>query len=103
VPRGWVSWVLPGLQQLLAQMRVDGGIGRAARRAGERDGRRAQPLAPDEQLGRRADEGGVAAARAVDEARTEAGAQHAEDRGRIVRRGRMDRNLAREHDLLEGT
>ena len=51
--------------------------------------------------GRGADERGVAAAGAVDVAGREAGAQHAEHRGAVVRRGRVDGDLAGEHDLLE--
>ena len=48
--------VLVGAQQLLAEVVVDGGIGAAARRAGEREGARAQAVAADEQLGAGGDE-----------------------------------------------
>ena len=82
-------------------MGVDGRVGGAAGRPRQRHGRGAQPLAPDEQLRRRADERGVAAAGAVDEARLEAGPQHAEHGRRVVRRRRVHGHLAREHDLLE--
>ena len=52
--------VLGRLQQLLAEVRVDRGIGGPARRSGERDRRRPQALAPHQQLRRGADERRVA-------------------------------------------
>ena len=63
--------------------------------------RRAQPLAPHQQLRRGGHERAVAAAGAEHEAGAEGGAQDPERRGRVVRRGRVDRDLAGEHDLLE--
>ena len=78
--------VLGRAQELLAEVVVDGGVGAAARRAGERERRRAQALAADEQLGAGGDERGVAAAGAEDVAARERLAQHAEDRGGVVRR-----------------
>ena len=93
--------VLGRAEQLLAEVVVDGRVGRAADRAGERDGRRAQPLAAHEQLRRGGHERAVAAAGAEHEAGAEGGAQHPEGRGRVVRRGRVDGDLAGEHDLLE--
>ena len=89
-------------EQLLAEVGVDGGVGGAARGAGERDRGGAQALAADEQLGRGADEGALAAADAVDVAGVEARAEHAEDGRRVVRAGRVHGDLAGEHDLLEG-
>ena len=85
-------------EQLLAEVGVDGRVGRAAGRAGERDRRGAQALAAHQQLRRGADEGAVAAADAVDVAGVEARAQDAEDRRRVVRRrarGRRPRGRAR--------
>ena len=78
--------------------------GSAERRVepGERDGRGAQPLAAHEQLRRGGDERGVAAADAEDVAGGEPRAQHAERRRGVVRGRRVDGDLAREHDLLEG-
>ena len=60
-----------------------------------------RPVAAHQQLGRGADERGVAAAGAVDVAGREARAQDAEDRGGVVRRRRVHGDLAGEHDLLE--
>ena len=93
--------VLVAAQQLLAEVVVDGGIGGAAGGAGERDGLGALAVAADQQLGRGGDERRVAAAGAEDVTGLEAAAQHAEDRRRVVGRGRLDGDLAREHDLLE--
>ena len=58
--------VLVGAQQLLAEVVVDGGVGGAAGRAGQRDGLRAVAVAADQQLRRGGDEGRVAAAGAED-------------------------------------
>ena len=93
--------VLVGAQQLLAEVVVDRRVGRAARRAGQRDRRGPLALAAHQQLRRGGDERGVAAAGAEHEAGAERGAQHAEDGGGVVRRRRVDGDLAREHDLLE--
>ena len=93
--------VLVGAQELLPEVIVDGRVRAAAGGAGERDGLGAVAVAADQQLGRRGDERGVAAAGAEDVARLEARPQHAEHRSGIVRRRRLNRDLARQHDLLE--
>ena len=93
--------VLLRAHQLLAEVVVDRRVGGAAGRAGERDGRGAQALAAHEQLRRRGDERGVAAARAEHVAGLESGAQDAEDRCRVVVGRRVHRDLAGEHDLPE--
>ena len=95
--------VLGRAQQLLAEVVIDGRVGRAADRAGKGNGLGAGAVAADEQLGRRGDERGVAAADAEDEAVTEGGAQDAEHRRRVVCGARVNGNLAGEHDLLELT
>ena len=46
-------------QQLLAEVIVDGRVGAAARRPGERERAHAMPLAPHEQLGAGRHEGGL--------------------------------------------
>ena len=93
--------VLGRAEQLLAEVVVDRGVGRAADRARERDRGGAQALAAHEQLGRGGDERALAAAGAEDEAGAERRAQDAEHGGGVVRRRRVDGDLAREHDLLE--
>ena len=93
---------LPDCSSCSPRCSVDRRVGRAPGGAGERDRRGAQALAPHEQLGRGADEGGAAAPGAVHEAHAEARAEHAEHRGRVVRRRRVDGDLAGEDDLLEG-
>ena len=69
-------------QQPLAEVVVDGGVGAAPDRPGERDGLTPQPAAAQQQLGRGADEGRLAASGRVDEAAREGLAQHAVDRRR---------------------
>ena len=88
-------------EQLLAEVVVDGRVGRAA--GGARRGRRwgALAVAADEQLGRGGDERGLAAAGAEHEAGLERRAQDAEHGGGVVRRRRVDGDLARERDLFE--
>ena len=71
-------------QQPLAEVVVDGRVGAAARRAGQRERRGPQALAADQQLGAGGDERAVAAADAEDVAGREGLAQDAEDRGRVV-------------------
>ena len=93
--------VLVGAQELLAEVVVDGGVGGAAGGAGQGDGLGAVAVAADQQLGRGGDEGGVAAAGAEDVTGLEARAQDAEDGGGVVRRRRVDGDLAGEDDLLE--
>ena len=70
--------VLVAVQELLAEVRVDGRVGAAARRSGKRQRARAQALTADQQLRTGADEGGVAAADGVDERRRERPAQQPE-------------------------
>ena len=66
------------------------------------DGLGAVAVAADQQFGRGGDEGGVAAAGAEDVTGVKARAEDAEDRGGVVRRGRVDGDLAGEDDLFEG-
>ena len=65
-------------QQLLAEVVVDGRVGAAPRRAGERERAHALALAAHEQLGAGGDQRRLAAPDAEDEARRELLAQHAE-------------------------
>ncbi len=67
-------------QQLLAEVRVDGGVGAAAHRGGEREGRDALALPAHEQLGARGDQDVLAAPDAEHEAGRELVAQHAQHR-----------------------
>ena len=73
-------------QQLLAEVVVDGRVGAAAGRAGERERAHAVALAAHQQLGAGGDQRRVAAPDAEHEARRELLAQHAEHRRRVVRR-----------------
>jgi hypothetical protein len=93
--------VLGRLEQLLAEVGVDGGVGAAARRAGQGHRARPQPVAAHEQLGAGGDERRVAAAGAEDEARRERLAQDAEHGSGVVRARRVDLDLAGEHDLVQ--
>ena len=93
--------ILDAAQQPLAEVVVDGRVGAAPRRAGERDACSPQALAAREQLGRGADERRLAAADGEHEAAAERLAQDAEHRRGVMRRGRVHVDLAREHDLLE--
>ena len=93
--------VLVGAQQLLAEVVVDGGVGAAPRRAGQRERPGAQAVAADEQLGAGGDERALPAPGAEGEARREGLAQDAEHRRRVVRARRVDLHLAREDDLVQ--
>ena len=93
--------VLGRAEQLLAEVVVDRRVGGAADRARERDRGDAQALAAHEQLGRGGDERALAAAGAEDEAGAERGAEDAEHRRGVVCAGRVDGDLARQHDLVE--
>ncbi len=84
-------------------MVVDGRVGAAPGRAGERDGLRALAVAANEQLGAGADEGELGRADAPAVTAREHLAQRAEDGSRVVRGRRMRAHLAGEHDLLEVT
>ena len=90
-----------GLQQLLAEVVVDRGVGRAARRAGQRDGRGALALAAHEQLRPGGDERGVAACprRRRSRSRSRRAARRTPPRRRARRRVHGD--LAGQADLLE--
>src|SRR6266511_6052285 len=93
--------VLVAVKELLAEVVVDGGIGAAPRRPGERDGRRDRPAAAYQQLGARADERRLGRSDGETEAGREQLAQGAVNGGRVVRRRRLDEDLTREHDLLK--
>ena len=93
--------VLARPQQPLAEVRVDGRVGAARRRAGQRERRGPHPLAADQQLGARGDERAVATTDAEDEAGREALAQDAEDRGGVVVARRVHLHFAGEHDLVQ--
>ena len=86
--------VLVAAQQLLAEVIVDGGVGAAPGRAGQRDRRGAGAAAADEQLGLAP----MKSASGVPTAEAEAGgellAQRAEEGGGIVRGGGVDGDLA---------
>ena len=84
-------------------MVVDGRVGAAPRRTGERDGLGALAVAADEQLGAGADEGELRRADAPAVAGGEDLAQGAEDGPRVVGRRRVRAHLAGQHDLLELT
>ncbi len=92
--------VLVGAQEALAEVVVDGGVGAAAGRAGQGDGRDAGAGAADEELGARADEGRLGRPGAEAEAGRELLAHRAEDRARVMGGGRLDDHLAGQHDLL---
>ena len=81
--------VLGAVEQLLAEMVVDGRVGAAPGRAGEGDGRRDAAAAPDEQLRAGADECALGRPDAEAEAGAEGVAKRAEQRCRANgRRGR---------------
>ena len=81
-------------------MVVDGGVGAAAGRAGEGDGRDAGAGAAHQELRAGADEGRLGRPGAEAEAGRELLAHRAEDRRRVVRGGGADDHLAGQHDLL---
>ena len=93
--------VLFAAHERFAEVLVDGWIGAAPGRAGQRDRARPLPITPHEQLGAGADERSGTPADGVNEAGREAGAEDLEHGAGIVRRRRGDLNLPGEHDLLE--
>ena len=96
-----LAQILGRVQQLLPEVVVDGGIGAAADRAGERYGGDTGAAAAEQELGAGAEEGALGGSDAEAEAGREQVAQGAEGDRRIVRGRSLDRDLAREHDLLE--
>ena len=93
--------VLRALHQLLAEVVVDRRVGAAAGRAGERDAGGAGAAAADQELRAGAEERRLGRADAEAEAGREELAHRSERRRRVVRGGRLDRDLAGEDDLRE--
>jgi hypothetical protein len=93
--------VLDAVQQLLAQVVVDGGVGAAPGGPRQRHRLGARAVAAHEQLGAGPHERQLGGADAPAEAGREGLPQGAEHGGGIVRRGGVRTHLAREDDLLE--
>ena len=96
-----LATVLRGAQELLAEVIVDRGVGAAPSGAGQRHRRRARPGAPHEQLRAGAEERRLGRAAAKAEAGREQLPKRAVDGRRLVRPGRFDHHLPRQHHLLE--
>ena len=92
---------LGAAQHRLAKVVIDCGVRAAGCGSGERNRCCHRPRAAHEQFGARAEEGSLPGAEAEAEAGREEIAEGAEQRTRIMGCGGLDRQLAREHDLLD--